>query len=238
MALWDAEQKYYYLKRFAIEANKKPQNFLGDNPHSRLTLLSDRNMPLFKITFGGADAFREALEIDVTDFIGIKGFKAKGKRISTYEIAQIEDITPEEPELPDENGNNETDSDEEIAENTVETAGNKQQETVGNEETESIPDGKNAENADTNVAGETGTENIVVQETESTEEQTEESEASEPDEKQKTQELPEPIQDDDIQMVIVANIPDDSLPAEKTPRKSRKPKKDKEPDDSEQMSLF
>ena len=238
LALWDAEQKYYYLKRFAIEANKKPQNFLGDNPHSRLTLLSDRNMPLFKVTFGGADAFREALEIDVTDFIGIKGFKAKGKRISTYEIAQIEDITPEEPELPDENGNNETDSDEEIAENTVETAGNEQQETVGNEETESIPDGKDTENADTNVAEETGTENIVVQETESTEEQTEESEASEPDEKPKTQELPEPMPDDDIQMEIVANIPDDSLPAEKTPRKSRKPKKDKEPDDSEQMSLF
>ncbi len=183
LALWDAELKYYYLKRFAIEPNKKPQNFLGDNPNSRLTLLSDRSTPIFKVTFGGADAFRGALEIDVTEFIGIKGFKAKGKRISTYEIAQIEDISPAEPELPDEN--NETDSYEEIAENISETAGNGQLEIVEN-----------------------------------TEEPTAESKA------------------DDIQMEIVADMPDDSLPTKQAPRKSPKTKKDKNPDNSEQMPLF
>ena len=50
--------------------------------------------PRIQVIFGGHDSFRDPLEIDVDEFIGIKSFKAKGKRISTYNIEQINELEP------------------------------------------------------------------------------------------------------------------------------------------------
>ncbi len=98
LALWDADQGYYYAKRFLIEDSNKPQNFLGENQESRIILLQDRANVVFKVEF--KDENREPLDIIMEDFIAVKGFKAKGKRLTTYEVEQIIDITPEpEPEL-------------------------------------------------------------------------------------------------------------------------------------------
>ena len=101
--LFDADnQGYPYLKRFQMDASKKKQNWLSDNPASRLILLTDTVYPLIKVTYGGADEFRGAEEIDAEQFIAVKGFKAKGKRLSTYQIESIEELEPvrfpEEPE--------------------------------------------------------------------------------------------------------------------------------------------
>jgi topoisomerase-4 subunit A len=104
-ALYDEDQQGYpYLKRFPLEANNKKQSFLGENPASRLILLSDTVYPRFEMTFGGNDAFREPTIIDVEEFIGVKSLKAKGKRITTYEITDIREIEPTRfPEPEDEN---------------------------------------------------------------------------------------------------------------------------------------
>ncbi len=91
-ALYDADQKYPYLKRFVLEAGSKKQNFLGDNPKSRLLLLTDEAYPRIEVVFGGHDAFREPLVLDAEDFIGVKGFKAKGKRISTFEVETVNEL--------------------------------------------------------------------------------------------------------------------------------------------------
>ena len=111
-ALYDADQQGYpYLKRFPFEATNKKLNFLGENKENQLILLTDVVYPRVQVTFGGNDAFREALEIDVEDFIGIKSYKAKGKRITTFTVDRIEELTPirfpenakafeEEPEEP------------------------------------------------------------------------------------------------------------------------------------------
>lgn len=102
-ALYDADQKFYYLKRFTFEASNKKQSFLGENADSKLLLLSEIVYPRIKVTFGGHDEYREALEIDADEFIGVKSFKAKGKRISTYEIKSIEELEPVRfPEINDE----------------------------------------------------------------------------------------------------------------------------------------
>lgn len=92
--LYDADQKYVYLKRFAFEASVKKQNFLGENAASKLYLLSDVAFPRIQVTFGGGDSFREALEIDAEEFISTKGFKAKGKRISTFNVAEVKELEP------------------------------------------------------------------------------------------------------------------------------------------------
>jgi topoisomerase-4 subunit A len=104
-ALYDEDQQGLpYLKRFPLEVNNKKQSFLGDNPASRLILLSDTEYPRFEVTFGGNDSFREPLVIDVEEFIGIKSLKAKGKRITTCEIAGIKEIEPTRfPEPEEEN---------------------------------------------------------------------------------------------------------------------------------------
>ena len=92
--LYDADQKYCYLKRFQLEVSGKKQNFLGDNPKSYLMLLTDEPYPRIAVRFGGADAFREPLEIDAEEFVGVKGFKARGKRVSNYLVEEVEELEP------------------------------------------------------------------------------------------------------------------------------------------------
>ena len=114
--LFDADnQGYPYLKRFLMDASKKKQNWLSDNPASKLILLTDTVYPLIKVTYGGVDEFRGTEEIDAEQFIAVKGFKAKGKRLSTYQIESIEELEPVRfPEKPeDSDDSEETDDSEE-----------------------------------------------------------------------------------------------------------------------------
>ena len=95
LALIDADNNnFYYVKRFCMEATKKHQNFVGENAKNQMLILTDQAYPRLLVTFGGTDAYREPLEIDVESFIGVKGFKAKGKRISTWNIHKIEQLEP------------------------------------------------------------------------------------------------------------------------------------------------
>ena len=116
VVLYDADQQGYpYLKRFVIEASKRKQNFLGENANSQLIILTDTVYPLIKVVFGGNDAYREPLEIDAEQFISVKGFKAKGKRISTWAIGSIEELEPQrfpEPEESEEETEEVEDADE------------------------------------------------------------------------------------------------------------------------------
>ena len=105
--LYDADQQNYpYLKRFAFEASSKRQNYLGENRKNRLILLSGEAYPRIQVVFGGHDSFRDPLVVEASDFVGVKSFKAKGKRLTTYTVDRIEELEPTrmpepEPELPD-----------------------------------------------------------------------------------------------------------------------------------------
>lgn len=103
LALTDtAQQGLPYLKRFRFEPSARPQRFVGGEEGSETILLTDTPRPVLKVVFGGADEVRPPLEIIAEEFVGIKGFKAKGKRISLYNIGSIEQLEPlpplEEPE--------------------------------------------------------------------------------------------------------------------------------------------
>ena len=104
--LYDADnQGYPYLKRFLMDASKKKQNWLSENPSSQLILLTDTPYPRIQITYGGADAFRGQEEIDAEQFITVKGYKAKGKRLTTFALEAVTELEPtrfpEEPETQD-----------------------------------------------------------------------------------------------------------------------------------------
>ena len=93
--LWDADnQGLPYIKRFMMEATAKKQNFLGENPDSKLILLTDTPYPRLEITFFEPDTFRGPMEIDAEQFIGLKGFKAKGKRLTTFALDQVNELEP------------------------------------------------------------------------------------------------------------------------------------------------
>lgn len=98
----DADQGYIYLKRFTLEDSVKKQNVTGTNPDSQLILLTDEAYPRFNVQFGGGDSFRDPLEIEAEQFIAVKSFRAKGKRLSNYQIEKVEEIEPRivEPSEP------------------------------------------------------------------------------------------------------------------------------------------
>ena len=93
--LFDKDQNgYAYVKRFRMEATVRHQNFLGENPENQLLLLSDTPYPRIKVVLGGSDSFREPMEVDAEEFIGLKSFKAKGKRITTLCVDAVEELEP------------------------------------------------------------------------------------------------------------------------------------------------
>lgn len=115
--LYDADQQNYpYLKRFSFESGNKPQPYLGENKNSRLILLTDTAFPRLLVTLGGNDAFRGTLEVDAESFVGVKSFKAKGKRITTFDVASIEELEP----LRFPEAENETETEETAEENANE----------------------------------------------------------------------------------------------------------------------
>ena len=114
--LYDADnQGYPYVKRFTMEASKRKQNYLGENENSQQILLTDTPFPRIQITYGGNDAFRGSEEIDVEQFIAVKGFKAKGKRLTTCQIASIKELEPLRfPEIPETPEDPEDDEEEDL----------------------------------------------------------------------------------------------------------------------------
>ena len=116
LAMWNADLGYYYGKRFQMDAQTKLQNMLGENSDSKMTILTDREEAIFRITF--VDETKLPMEVLMSEFIEAKSPKAKGKRFSTLDIAQIEDITPE-PEVEEEDEQDVSPIEEEVHSTTV-----------------------------------------------------------------------------------------------------------------------
>lgn len=116
----DADQNGLpYIKRFLFEMTKKKQSFIGENPKSELMLLTDAKAPRLLLTFGGNDEFRGTLEVDVNEFALVKGYKAKGKRLTTFELAKLDEIETDEPMEEEKGQDNVTEADGESDNTTV-----------------------------------------------------------------------------------------------------------------------
>ncbi len=102
LCYFDGEQGYYYMKRFALESGDKMQFFLDENGSCKFICVTDKAGAKLQITYKGAHATRPADEIDVDEFVGVKSHRAKGKRLTTYDVDTLTFVEPEEPELPNE----------------------------------------------------------------------------------------------------------------------------------------
>ena len=96
---YDGEQEYYYMKRFQLEESDKTQFFLDEDAPMRFVAMTHRSGAKLQVEFGGQHQQRPTEMVEVDEFIGIKSHRAKGKRITTYEVATLMFIEPEEPEV-------------------------------------------------------------------------------------------------------------------------------------------
>ena len=95
--LFDADQQgFAYVKRFTLERTPQSRhfNFMGENPQSQFVMLTDTAYPRLSVVYGGADAFRDPMEVDVESYIGVKSFKAKGKRLTTCAVERVDELEP------------------------------------------------------------------------------------------------------------------------------------------------
>ncbi|MFI3318911.1 MAG: DNA gyrase/topoisomerase IV subunit A [Rikenellaceae bacterium] len=97
---FDNQQGFYYMKRFELEQSDKLQPFLGEDASAELIAICSWQGAQLKVSYKGAHASRPADMVDVDSFIGVKSHRAKGKRISIYEIGSLEYIEREPIEEP------------------------------------------------------------------------------------------------------------------------------------------
>lgn len=128
--LRDADQgNYPYMKRFKFEPSARRQRYLGENERSTLIALSDQDGARFTVTFAGVDEIRMPLTVDAEEFVAVKSLRAKGKRLTTYEVAAITEIEPREKPEP-----------ENMASEEPEDSGDEEDETVPEQSDDEVRD--------------------------------------------------------------------------------------------------
>ncbi len=98
---FDREQNFYYLKRFELELSDKIQYFLGEDGSCDFITYCCTKGSKLELTYKGAHKSRPSDLVDVDEFIAVKSHRAKGKRLSTYEIATLTFIEVEQPAEPE-----------------------------------------------------------------------------------------------------------------------------------------
>ncbi len=108
---YDGEQRFYYLKRFEVELTERLTSFIGEHPDSRLVAITPDDAPRIKIVYGENTRKKWVEEVvEGEEFITVKGFKARGKRLTTTPVESItllesekeEPLIEEEPEVVEE----------------------------------------------------------------------------------------------------------------------------------------
>lgn len=103
---WDGEKERYYVKRFLIENSDKEEQFISDHPDSALELVSTDYRPMVEIIFTkirGKDQ-RPDDEVNIEEFIAVKGIKALGNQLTIHKVKQLnllESLPHEETEEVD-----------------------------------------------------------------------------------------------------------------------------------------
>ena len=99
-----AENNSYYVKRFLEEETDRKALFLDQESGDTLVTYAIDTFPRLEVTYDeSANKKIESEIIDISDFIAVKGYKAKGKRITTAAVKQFTWLDPlPEPEEPEE----------------------------------------------------------------------------------------------------------------------------------------
>ncbi|MEI6124749.1 MAG: DNA gyrase/topoisomerase IV subunit A [Bacteroidota bacterium] len=105
---YDGELGYSFAKRFTVEYTDKKSCFISESANSALVEFMPEKNPSIELVYEAKNARSKPSEIvDLVEFIGVKSYKAKGKRLSNNVILKItrqlpEQVEPQETELIEE----------------------------------------------------------------------------------------------------------------------------------------
>lgn len=89
---YEGESKNYLLKRFSIETTsiEKKFNFISESAGSKLILASTADAAIVQVDFTkGKSKEKLSEEINLTEAIDVKGWKALGNRLSTHNVKKV-----------------------------------------------------------------------------------------------------------------------------------------------------
>ena len=99
----EGETKLMYIKRFDID-EETPLNrrisFIGEHSDAQFLIMNMDKLPRLLLSFNDSPSGKqyEDEEVNVAEYIGVKSYKAKGKRLSTHDVATYTFLEPFEPE--------------------------------------------------------------------------------------------------------------------------------------------
>jgi topoisomerase-4 subunit A len=100
---YDGEKERYYIKRFLVETENKEELIITEHPNSQLEIVSTDYRPVVELVFPKIKGVqKEAITVDIEDFIAVKGFKALGNQLTTDKIKQVNMLAPLPYEVPEE----------------------------------------------------------------------------------------------------------------------------------------
>ncbi|MCM4157409.1 DNA gyrase/topoisomerase IV subunit A [Gramella sp. AN32] len=93
---WEPEKERYYVKRFLLENSDKEESFISEHQDSFLELVSTDYYPMAEIVFTKTKGKerKESEEINIEEFISVKGIKALGNQLTTEKVNQINLLDP------------------------------------------------------------------------------------------------------------------------------------------------
>jgi len=101
---YDGEKERYFVKRFLIENENKEEVFISEHQKSQLEVVSTDWIPRVEVVFAkerGKDQ-KDNVEVNLQEFIAIKGIKALGNQLTPEKVKQINLLDPLPYEAPEE----------------------------------------------------------------------------------------------------------------------------------------
>ena len=111
---WEGERERYYVKRFLVENKEKEESIITDHEKSQLELVSTDEIPVLEIIYRKQrnKEQRPNEELNLEEFISVKGIKAMGNQLTTEKVTQLNLLDPIVPEIDDSEEEEEADNEE------------------------------------------------------------------------------------------------------------------------------
>jgi topoisomerase-4 subunit A len=93
---WEGEKELFYVKRFLIENPEKEETIITDHPNSYLEKIFTDYRPMAEVVFAKkrGQEREENLEVNLEEFIAIKGITAMGNQLTKEKVLEINTLEP------------------------------------------------------------------------------------------------------------------------------------------------